>query len=170
LTIKGDTMNEETGAAGTANFVSGPGAGRAEQILGVSQIYKAESHQTSGRLACVEITVPPGQGIPPHRHTQEDESFYVLRGRIVIEGDDCGSKPLELEKGSFFHGPRGRVHGFRNAGLETATLLVFISPGTGIEAMFARLADLTRAQGAGIDPAQVVGVCGNYGISFVPPG
>jgi quercetin dioxygenase-like cupin family protein len=135
----------------------------------VNQIYKAEAGQTGGSLVCVEITVPPGQGIPPHRHGEEDESFYVLAGRIVVEGDDCGGVPVHLDAGGFFHGPRGRVHGFRCEGTETARPLVFITPGTGIEAMFGELAELTRQQGSGFDPARVAAVSGRHGITFVGP-
>src|SRR5258707_5674385 len=144
-------------------FFSLPGAGRAERVLGVSQIYKAQAHRTAGGLVCIEVTVPAGDGIPLHRHTEEDESFYVLSGQIMIEGDDCGDAPVRLDAGSFFHGPRGRIHGFHNEGTETAKLLIFISPGSGIEAMFAGLAELTR-QSTEIDPAKVAAVCRNYGI------
>jgi quercetin dioxygenase-like cupin family protein len=150
------------------NFFSLPGAGRAERVLGVSQVYKAQADQTAGGLVCVEVTVPAREGIPLHRHTEEDESFYVLSGQIMIEGDDCGDVPVRLDAGSFFHGPRGRIHGFHNEGTETAKLLIFISPGSGIEAMFAGLAELTR-QSTEIDPAKVAAVCGNYGIEFMQP-
>jgi quercetin dioxygenase-like cupin family protein len=154
---------------GAANFFTGPGIGRVEQVLGVSHIYKAQSHQTAGGLVCIETTVPPGQGVPLHRHSQEDESFYVVSGQIMIEGDDCGDDPVRLDAGSFFYGPRGRVHGLRNEGPDTAKLLIFISPGTGMEAMFAGLAELTRKSSA-IDPAAIAAVCGNYGITFEGPG
>lgn len=153
-----------------ANSVSMPGEGRAEPILGVSQIYKVEAQQTGGGLICIEITVPPGHGIPPHRHRDEDESFYVVAGRIVIEGDDLGGAPVALEAGGFFHGPRGRVHGFRCEGPETAKLLVFITPGTGMQAMFAELAALTRAQAPAIDLGRVAAICGDHGIAFTGPG
>ncbi len=158
-------MNDMTSTINAANLFSPPGAGRAEALLGVSQIYKAEASQTGGQLLCVEITVPPGQGVPPHRHSDEDEAFYVLAGRVVIEGDDCGNG-VSLDAGGFFYGPRGRVHGFRCEGTETAKLLVVVSPGTGVGAMFADLAELTRQQRDGIDPALVAEVCGRYGIAF----
>ena len=61
----------------------------------------------------------------------------------------------------------GRVHGFSNQGSETARLLVFITPGTGIEAMFTGLAKLTRYS-ATVDPAEVATLCGRYGITFAP--
>lgn len=90
----------------------------------------------------------------------------MLAGRVAIEGDDCGDG-VSLDAGGFFYGPRGRVHGFRCEGTETAKLLVIVSPGTGVGAMFADLAELTRQQRDGIDPANVAAVCGRYGIAFV---
>ena len=42
------------------NFFSLPGAGRAERVLGVSQIYKAQAHQTAGGLVCLEVNTQPG--------------------------------------------------------------------------------------------------------------
>ncbi|MFC0407316.1 cupin domain-containing protein [Roseomonas elaeocarpi] len=161
-------MTEPTAAAAPRNHVSLPGAGRVEAVLGTVATYKAEASETGGHLVCAEITVPPGQGIPPHRHTQEDESFYVLAGRVVIEGDDCGGG-VALGTGGFFYGPRGHVHGFRCEGEETARLLVLVSPGTGIGAMFTELAGLTAAgQEGGVDPAHIAAVCGRYGIAFGP--
>jgi len=159
-------MDSGGSAAGGVNHFSLPGGGRAEAVLGTSMIYKAEASQTGGRLVCAEITVPPGQGIPPHRHDAEDEAFYVLSGCVAIEGDDCGGGTVSLDAGGFFYGPRGRIHGFRCTGTQTARLLVFVTPGTGIGAMFTELAELTRQQDNGLDPAQVAAVCSRYGIAF----
>jgi quercetin dioxygenase-like cupin family protein len=158
-------MNEATTVPDARNHFSWPGTGRSEAVLGTGVTYKAEASETGGQLVCAEITVPPGQGIPPHRHGDEDEAFYVLAGRVVIEGDGCGAG-VGLDAGGFFYGPRGQVHGFRCEGTETAKLLVLVSPGTGIGAMFTELAELTRQQRDGIDPAHVAAVCGRYGIAF----
>jgi quercetin dioxygenase-like cupin family protein len=150
-----------------ANFVSPPGAGRPERVLGVSHIFKAESSQTAGKLICIELTVPPGQGVPPHRHADEDEAFYVLSGAVMIQGDDCGPDPIRLEPGGFFYGPRGRVHSFRNDSDEAAKLVVFITPGANIERMFTRLADLTKKTAPDIDFREVAAICEEHHISFV---
>jgi quercetin dioxygenase-like cupin family protein len=150
-----------------ANFYTLPGAGPSQQILAVRQTYKARSSQTGGSLICIEVDVPPGAGVPLHRHSAEDESFYVLQGQVVIEGDDCGDSPIRLDTGGFFYGPRGRVHSFRNEGPAPAKLLIFITPGIGIEAMFAGLAELTRNSNP-IDRAGVTAICGNNGVTFVP--
>ena len=158
-------MSDAAGPMDATNLFSPPGAGRTQAVLGVSQLYKAEASQTGGQLVCTEITVPPGQGVPPHRHSNEDEAFYVLAGHVVIEGDGCGGG-VGLDAGGFFYGPRGQVHGFRCDGAAPARLLVFITPGTGIGAMFAELAALTREQAGGIDPGRVGAVGGRYGITF----
>jgi quercetin dioxygenase-like cupin family protein len=163
-------MSGAVSVAEARNHFSLPEAGRAEAVLGTGVTYKVEASETGGQLVCAEITVPPGQGIPPHRHSDEDEAFYVLAGRIIIEGDDCGTDGTRLGAGSFFYGPRGRVHGFRCEGTETAKLLVLVTPGTGIGAMFAELAELTRqGQHDGIEPALVAAVCSRYGIGFTGP-
>ena len=158
-------MSETINSDNVRNHFSLPGAGRTEAVLGTFATYKAEASETGGQLVCAEITVPPRVGIPPHRHSHEDEAFYVLAGRVVIEGDECGGG-VSLQTGGFFYGPRGRMHGFRCEGDETARLLVLISPGTGIGKMFAELAALTRQQQDGVNPARVAEVCGNYGIAF----
>ena len=158
---------ESTASAGASvNHFSRPGAGRPEEVLGTTVIYKAEASETGGRLTCAEIVIPPGQGVPPHRHEREDETFYVLSGQVVIEGDGCEGGTVSLDAGGFFYGPRGQVHGFRCGGTETARLLVFVTPGTGIGAMFADLAALTHGHGGGPDPARVAEVCKSYGITF----
>lgn len=160
-------MSGSTSTTKACNHFSLPGAGRTEAVLGTSLTYKAEAFETGGQLVCAEIIVPPGQGIPLHRHSEEDEAFYVLAGRVVIDDDGCGDSGVSLDAGSFFYGSRGRVHGFRREGNVTAKLLVLVSPGTGIGAMFAELAELTREQQRdGINPSRVADVCGRYGIAF----
>jgi hypothetical protein len=77
---------------------------------------------------------------------------------------------VRLEAGGFFFGPRGRVHGFCNEDAEAARLLVVVTPGTGIAAMFADLAALGREGAGGPDPARVAAICEGYGITFVGGG
>ncbi|MBA4789979.1 MAG: cupin domain-containing protein [Rhizobiales bacterium] len=157
------------GANGALNVVSPSGAGRFERILGVHQIYKLEPHQSAGTLACIEVTVPVGHGIPPHRHGAEDECFYVLDGAIRFTGEDCPGGTMLMETGGFFFGPRGRVHGFSNPGPGEAKLLVIATPGTGLTAMFGKLSEITERGLENLDFGEVAATCGTYGIDFVQP-
>jgi hypothetical protein len=49
--------------------------------------------------------------------------------------------------GSFFYGPRGLQHSFRNEGKVEARMLVFCSPGSGIERMFTEMDAAGRRAG-----------------------
>ena len=90
-------MEQSTSETSLRNIVSLPGAGRAETVLGVTHIYRLEEQQTGGRLACLDLTVPPGHGVPPHTHHLEDELFYVIDGAVEITGDDLPAA-TRLEK------------------------------------------------------------------------
>jgi mannose-6-phosphate isomerase-like protein (cupin superfamily) len=43
-----------------------------------------------------------------HMHQEEDELFYVLRGRLVIQLE--GDREVVLKAGEFFVVPRGLMH------------------------------------------------------------
>ena len=54
---------------------------RSVRILGDNEIvYLAEHSDTEGAYSLFEMTFQPGMGPPPHIHTREDESWYVLDG------------------------------------------------------------------------------------------
>lgn len=162
------SQNESPAQTDLVNVISLPDAGRVLEVLGTTQLWRIESEQTGGRMVCVEITVPPGHGIPPHWHRYEDEMFYVLSGRIVIQGDDCEGRSVILDRGGFFYGARGRIHSFRCEGTETGKLLVIVTPGAPTAALFAEIDGLARQRGSALDAAGIAEVCGRYGITFVP--
>ncbi|HVY16182.1 MAG TPA: cupin domain-containing protein [Rhodopila sp.] len=150
------------------NILSFPGTGRAETVMTVTHTYRLEEQQTGGALACIELVVAPGHGIPPHTHHREDEIFYVIEGTIEITGDDLAG-PTRLPQGGIFYGPRGRLHGFRNPTDVPGRMLVFLTPGGNMQRMFAALAELTaRAHGAP-SPEEVGALCAGYDIIFAPP-
>src|SRR3954454_7426381 len=67
--------------------------------------------ETGGAYFVMEALVPPGGGPPPHIHTREDETFYVLDGEIeFLIGDEL----IDAGRGDFVSVPRGTVHRFRN--------------------------------------------------------
>ena len=152
-------------AAKPLNYVSLPGEGAIVDLLGTRQVFKAEAQQTDGNMLCADITVVPGSGIPPHRHTHEDEAFYVVSGQVVIDGEDTGKNVLKA--GSFFYGPRGRVHAFRNESAEEARLLVVAAPGGELGAMYTELGTLLREDPQSVDAGKLAEVCGRHGIDFV---
>ena len=45
-------------------------------------MFKATSQQTAGRMWAKELPAPRGMATPVHRHSREDEAFYVLDGEV----------------------------------------------------------------------------------------
>lgn len=68
---------------------------------------------------------PPGGGPPPHSHTREDESFYVLDGQLEIR---AAGHTYDVKAGDFVHIPTGTVHYFRNTGLHAVKQLIIFTP------------------------------------------
>jgi len=143
-----------------------PEAGSTVNVLGVAHIYKATAAETGGAFSLWEAIIPPGAGVPPHTHSREDESFYVLSGEIVIEREE-ESAPLRLGPGGFFFAARGRAHAFRNVGDAPARVLMLSTPSCGLDGMFAEFEDATAA---GLpDLGKLAVIAAKYGVAIKPP-
>jgi quercetin dioxygenase-like cupin family protein len=88
--------------------------------------------ESGGAYFAMEALVPPGGGPPPHIHTREDETFYVLEGEVEFL---LGEETIDAGPGDFVNIPRGTVHRFENTGSETARLVLTFTP-AGIEHWF----------------------------------
>jgi quercetin dioxygenase-like cupin family protein len=152
----------------TVSIARGAGDGPALDVLGSTYVLKATSAETGNRFCSIECTIPPGAGAPPHTHTHEDEAFYVLEGEIVLESADQAA-PLRLGPGSFFFGPRGRQHGFRNEGSVAARLLVFAAPGAGLERMFSEMDAAGRRSGGTPPMEEIVAIAARAGVAIAQP-
>ena len=75
--------------------------------------------ESGGAYFALEALVPPGGGPPPHIHTREDETFYILDGEIEIL---LGDRTVMAGPSDFVNIPRGTVHRFRNTGSGTARI------------------------------------------------
>jgi len=108
---------------GTAPAVWGPGD---------RYNFLATGEETNNALFQFEAIVPAGGGPPPHIHSREDESFYVVSGGLEIL---VGDSTYQAKAGDFVFIPRGTVHRFKNLGGTTAVQLVTFVP-AGIERWF----------------------------------
>jgi len=114
---------------------------------------KADAGSTGGQLTVLTFALDGGP--PRHTHTREDESIYLLAGRLAVE---CDGQEFAATPGSFVYLPRGRPHAFSSVG-GTARGLLIITP-AGLEKYFAAL----KAALAGADSSQVMTVMAEYGI------
>jgi quercetin dioxygenase-like cupin family protein len=124
--------------------------------------FKVRGHQTGGVLTALENVVAPGDGPPLHIHANEDESWYVLEGRLRFRlGDERSDAP----HGSFVFVPRGVPHCFQNVGEAPARILVAFTP-SGMETFFDRFAELPDGP---VDPDVFGRLGADVGMTVVGP-
>lgn len=160
-----------TGTRTAPAFARRPGAGSSRAYLGHLFSFLAESGQTSGGLAIIEVTVRKGLEPPPHTHSREDETYYILDGQWSF---DAGGEPFGAEPGSLVYLPRGLQHSFSIDG-DNARALVIMTP-AGLEDAFRELSEPTT-QAHGLPPrpdgpppiARMAEIFGTHGITFAPP-
>ena len=108
--------------------------GTAPAVWGPGDLYSllATGEETNSAFFQFEAIVPKGGGPPPHVHSREDETFYIVSGSLeVLLGDSIH----RAKAGDFVYIPRGTVHRFKNVGGDTAVQLVTFVPG-GFEGFF----------------------------------
>lgn len=88
--------------------------------------------ESGGAYFAMEALVPPGGGPPPHIHSREDETFYLVEGSIDFR---LGDEMVTAGPGDFVNVPKGTVHCFHNSGTETARMVLTFTP-AGMEGFF----------------------------------
>ncbi|GAB4043714.1 cupin domain-containing protein [Spirosoma jeollabukense] len=81
--------------------------------------------QTDGSLAIIDITLPKGSEPPRHLHTREDETFYIIDGRVQFE---IGDTLIDGKVGQAVFAPRNIEHQF-TIQTDKARMLSVITPG-----------------------------------------
>jgi len=109
-----------------------PDEGRTIAVVGDIYRFLATGEETDGKYAMWEAIVPPGGGPPPHIHSREEESFYVLDGEITltVEGEQ-----IVASAGTFANLPVGSLHSFKNSTDKSARMIISVAP-AGLEKLF----------------------------------
>src|SRR4051812_20247175 len=105
-------------------------------IANLARIH-VDGETSDGKLAVVEALGARGDMPPLHVHTVEDETFYVLDGRLSVHVAGC--EPIVLEAGQSAFAPRGVAHAYRVES-ETARWLAIATP-SGFEAFVREVSD-----------------------------
>jgi quercetin dioxygenase-like cupin family protein len=112
-----------------------PGSGQTFALVGDVYQILVSGKDTGGKYAVVETIVAPGGGPPPHRHSREEEGFYILEGELTVTID---GRRETLTAGMYANLPVGSVHFFKNEGTKTVRMLLTVAP-AGFEQMFAEV-------------------------------
>ena len=114
------------------SVVHNKGEGPAFWMLGGLYEVRVGNDETGGAMTVMEMTVPPGNGPPPHTHPCS-ETVYVLDGTLKYH---IGDETFDGTPGSVFHIPAGTLENFEPAGDKNLRVLITYAPG-GIEQFFA---------------------------------
>jgi uncharacterized cupin superfamily protein len=133
-----------------------PSEGEMLSVLGAPMLVKSDTTRAAVFLA--DHTVPPGYGVPPHIHDEEDEVFHILDGELTL--DSAAGSSL-ARAGDTVILPRGGLHGFRNASAAPVRFLVVAADGRRAMAMFRALDRLAEPT-----PQSVMATCAGHGVRF----
>lgn len=101
--------------------------------------WKITKDRTRGDYALVEVNDNAIRGIDPHKHTREDETWYVIEGELAIE---FGGEKYTATPGTLVHAPRDIPHSYKVTKVPARYLIIF-SP-AGIESYFAEMMQVRR--------------------------
>ena len=155
-----ETMNTETSAPALQAKIVGPQMGALLNVMGTRNEVKLAGADCGGRMSVIEVMAAPGDGIPLHVHTIEDEIFYVIEGEVDFTVD---GETTRGGAGTFAFLPVNRPHSWFVRGDRHARLLLLTSPGT-FDGFFAELA---CPPGQGRQMGEVIEICRRYGIEFL---
>jgi quercetin dioxygenase-like cupin family protein len=107
-------------------IITGPQDGETLAVAGSNYRIVLTGEQTAGKLAIIEMNVPPNSGPIPHEHPGIQESFYVLEGQVELKSE---TQTYVAKKGAIVTIPfDGPVHCFKNTGNTEAKLLCIVTP------------------------------------------
>jgi quercetin dioxygenase-like cupin family protein len=111
-------------AANEKKYLIGPDEGVHLPVLDIT--HKVTAEDFGGAFTIVEVGLPPGEMIPPHTHTREDECNFMLEGELTFY---IGGEIVVAQAGSFVLKPRGVYHAFCNTGTGPNRHLEMHTPG-----------------------------------------
>ncbi len=119
----------------------------------------------------MEADVPHGAGPPPHVHSREDETLYILDGELEVQFDN---EVQTVSKGDFVWLPKGVPHRFTNLSGKPARMILSFQP-AGIERFFEEVFEEVDDRSAEPPPVtpelvgRLLAAAPRYGLNFLPP-
>lgn len=116
----------------------------------------------SPEISLLTELITPEDGIPTHKHLNEDEFLFVQKGTVEITlGDDIQTG----EHGDLIYVPKNTWHGFKNTGKEDVTLLFGYSP-SGFEDYFRQIGTVRIDEELGFTSEDWIRTNKKYGVVY----
>jgi mannose-6-phosphate isomerase-like protein (cupin superfamily) len=127
--------------------IVGRGQRECVDILGIWCEWKTTEDETNHHYSIIEMTVPPGAGVPLHHHAVQ-EAFTLLEGSAEFGRlGENGEEWLPLRLGDVVNVPNWAYHGFRNSGSVPARIQLTCA--AGLEPFF-------RECGVPVEPGRIL--------------
>lgn len=123
------------------------------------------AHNGGAFLLC-EVEVDFMGGVPPHIHSREDETFYILEGDFEMT---IGGQTTSATKGDTAFGPRDVPHTWHCTTEGGGRLLIFVTPGQNFEQFALKMAGQKIVP---LDPDCIAALCAiaeQHGLTMLPP-
>lgn len=133
-------------------------------IFGDRVLVKLHGTDTAGNHAILDCRTEPQCGPPLHRHSREDESFFVVEGEYRFEID---GKELTAGPGGFVFAPLGTAHTFQNIGNSAGRMIIVVQP-AGLEAFFTEL-DAAASRMSEPDMSVIALIFNKHGLELLGP-
>jgi len=144
---------------------------RTVSVVGDRYTFVVSGEETGGAFALMDFHVPVNHGPPPHVHSREDETFYVLAGEFEFT---VAGQTQRLVTGQSLVAPRHIPHTFRNVGTSMGRMIVVVTP-AGLEKFFAEIgvplpsADSPPVEPTAADIERLKEAAPRYGLTLLPP-
>jgi quercetin dioxygenase-like cupin family protein len=143
-------------------FVLNAGVARGQtfQVFSQTVTERITAEESGGAYYVMEELSPPGTGVPPHRHSREDEIVQVLDGTFEVFLDGVVHV---VSAGATLHFARGTRHGIRNVGPTDGRTLWVVTPGAPTQAFLRELSTFPEGPP---DMARLSALHAAYGIEM----
>jgi quercetin dioxygenase-like cupin family protein len=118
-------------------------------------------HQFASMSLINEIVIP-GDGVPVHKHSNEDEFIFVHSGKLAL---NIGEKVQEVGPGALAFIPKKVWHGVTNVGNEDARFYAGYSP-AGFEDYFRAIGVKSKEQSLNLTSDDWQRINRNYGVVY----
>jgi quercetin dioxygenase-like cupin family protein len=148
-------------------ILSSPNLNNSYWYIGHLMSVLISNKQTNGAFSLIHGYEIQGLEPPPHIHTMEDESFYLLSGKIEFT---VGDKLLSAKGGDWVFLPRNIQHSFKVKS-KKSEVLIHLSPG-GFEDYFIEMSEPAKEMVIPPKPVgppdvqKIIETASRYGIVF----
>jgi quercetin dioxygenase-like cupin family protein len=144
---------------------------RTVSVVGDRYTFVVTGEETGGAFAMMDFHVPVNHGPPPHVHSHEDETFYVLAGEFEFT---VAGQTQRLRTGQSLVAPRHIPHTFRNVGASMGRMMAVVAP-AGFEKFLMEIgvplpsADSPPLEPTAADIERLKKAAPRYGLTLLPP-